>query len=326
MTESPPEASARALQQLPHALRKLRIRDLELLCLLARTRSFARTAESGAMTQPALSKWLREIEHSLDVSLFARTTRRVAPTVFGEALVECAERVLTDLSGVTPTMQALRSGLGQPVNVGVLHGVASVLMPNVLARMERDGPPPRVNLWDDTFDRLLPRLHWREIDMLVCRLDANALNSGFDAIPLYEDDVYVLGGPKHPLAREAKPSWADAACYPWIVAPRNTPMRNTIETTFAHHGIAMPTVIMESSSLMTNAATARMLPCLFLSSKLVVQKSPYSNALHHFGLRCHQFEGTVGVLHNPNPSTAALCLIEIMQSVAHSIASPSSCA
>lgn len=325
MADSAAEVSARIQQQLPQALRKLRVRDLELLCLLARTRSFARTAESGAITQPALSKWLREIEASLDVPLFERTTRRVAPTLFGEALVERAKRVLNDLAGVAPAMQALRDGLGQPVTVGVLHGMASVLIPNVLAGMKRDGPLPRINLCIDTLERLLPRLHWREIDLLVCRLDANALNAGFDAVPLYnDDDVYVFGGPQHPLAREAAPKWSHAACYPWIVAPRGAPMRSAIEAEFAHHGLAMPTVIMESTSLMTNAAAARMLPCLFLSSKLAVQRSPYSNALHNFGLRFTHFERTVGLLHSPSPTTATVALIDVMREVARSFPSSAS--
>ncbi len=310
------EASVRALLKLPQALRKLRIRDLEILCLLARTRSFARTAEASAVTQPALSKWLRDVEQSLDVPLFARTTRRVAPTVFGEALVACAERMLTDLAGVTPAMQALRDGRSQPVNVGVLHGMGSVLIPRVLASMHRDGSSPRINLYHDTLDRLLPRLRWREIDLLVCRLDAGAMNAGFDAVPLYEDDVCVFGGARHPLARKARPTWHDAACYPWIVAPQGAPMRSTIEAEFAHHGLAMPQIVMESTSLMTNAAAAQQLPCLFLSSARVVQPSPYAHTLHNFGLRCNHFAPGVGVLQGDSPSTAALALIEVMREVA----------
>lgn len=316
-----PEASVRALRDLPQALRKLRIRDLEILCLLARTRSFARTAEASAVTQPALSKWLREIEQSLDVPLFARTTRRVAPTVFGEALVDCAERVLTDLAGVTPAMQALRDGRSQPVGVGVLHGMGSVLMPDVLASMQRDGTSPRINLSHDTFDRLLPRLRWREIELLVCRLDAPAMNAGFTSVPLYEDDLCVFGGARHPLARKAKPTWQDAACYPWIVAPHGAPLRSTIEAEFAHHGLAMPEVIMESTSFMTNAAAAQRLPCLFLSSSRVVQPSPYSHALHNFELRCRHFAPAIGVLHGDNPSRSALTLIELMCHAARALAS-----
>lgn len=55
--------------QLPRTLGKLRLRDLETLDLLGRTRSFARTAEAAAITQPALSKWLRELEQAIGLPL-----------------------------------------------------------------------------------------------------------------------------------------------------------------------------------------------------------------------------------------------------------------
>lgn len=307
---------------LPQALRKLRVRDLETLRQLGRTRSFARTAEAAAITQPALSKWLREIEHSLGVTLFERTTRRVTPTPFGDALLERAERMLTDLAGVAPAMQALRDGLGQPVNVGILPGMANVLIPGALARIEQDGPPLRINLIDDTFDHLLPRLHWREIDLLVCRLDAVAMNAGLGVVPLYDDEVGVYGGKQHPLAAKARPTWADAARYPWIVPPPGTPMRRAIETEFAHHGLAMPRVIMESTSLMSNDVSAQAVPSLFLSSVTSVRRSPRADALHDFGLRFNHVAPTVGALHANVPHTAALALIDILRDVTRAYAPP----
>lgn len=313
----------RLARQIPAVLRKLRIRDLETLRWLGRTRSFARTAEAAAITQPALSKWLREIEQALGVSLFERTTRRVSPTPYGDALLERAERMLTDLAGVAPALQALRDGLGQPVNVGILPGMASVLMPQALARLEQTGPALRINLFEETLDRLLPRAHWHEIDLLVCRLDAAAMNAGFGVVPLYDDDVRVFGAHNHPLTRLAAPTWADAARYPWIVPPPGTPMRRAIDTEFAHHGLPAPRVIMESTTLMTNASTAQAMPCLFLASTLGVARSPLGASLHDFGLRFAHVAPTVGVLHGQAPNAAALALIDVLRDVARTLTPPS---
>lgn len=309
---------------IPAALRKLRIRDLETLRWLGRTRSFARTAEAAAITQPALSKWLREIEQALGVALFERTTRRVTPTAYGDALLERAERMLTDLAGVAPALEALRDGLAHPVNVGILPGMASVLMPQTLARIAHTGPALRVNLFEETLDRLLPRARWHEIDLLVCRLDETAMNAGFGVVALYDDEVRVYGAKHHPLAASTTPSWADAARYPWIVPPPGTPMRRAIDTEFAHQGLPMPNVVMESVSLMTNASTAQAMPCLFLASTLGVARSPLRAALHDFGLRFAHVAPTVGVLHNPAPNAAALTLIDHLRHVAQMLSPPAS--
>ncbi|VVE74868.1 HTH-type transcriptional regulator GbpR [Pandoraea sputorum] len=316
----PPELA----RQIPAVLRKLRIRDLETLRWLGRTRSFARTAEAAAITQPALSKWLREIEDALGVSLFERTTRRVTPTPYGDALLERAERMLTDLAGVAPAMQALRDGLARPVNVGVLPGMASVLMPQTLAQLERTGPTLRINLFEDTLDRLLPRAHWHEIDLLVCRLDETAMNAGFGTVPLYEDDVRVFGARNHPLASHPSPGWPDVARYPWIVPPPGTPMRRAIDTEFAHHGLPLPRVVMESVTLMTNASTAQVMPCLFLASTLGVARSPLAPTLHDFGLPFSHVAPTVGVLHGHAPSAATLALIDVLQDVSRTLTASSS--
>lgn len=66
--QSAPSALAGA-DALPSALRRLRLRDLETLAWLGRYRSFARTAEAASVTQPALSKWLRELEEQLGLPL-----------------------------------------------------------------------------------------------------------------------------------------------------------------------------------------------------------------------------------------------------------------
>lgn len=308
----------RLARQLPQALRKLRVRDLETLRWLGRTRSFARTAEVAAITQPALSKWLREIEQALGVPLFARTTRRVTPTVYGIALLERAERMLTDLAGMTPALQALRDGLGEPVTIGVLPTMGSVLLPSAIARMESVGPPLRIVVIEDTLDKLLPRALRRDIDLLVCRLDATAMNAGLVTVPLYQDDVRMFGARHHPLAAKASPTWADAARYPWIAPPPGTPMRTAIELEFAAHGLAMPRVVMESVSLQVNAATAQSTPCLFLSSTLGVACAPLGPALHDFGMPFSHVVPTVGVLHAHAPNAAALAFVDILRAVAPS--------
>ncbi|MFK0375901.1 LysR substrate-binding domain-containing protein [Pandoraea sp. NPDC090278] len=195
-------------------------------------------------------------------------------------------------------------------------------MPQTLARLERTGPALRINLFEDTLDRLLPRARWHEIDLLVCRLDETAMNAGFGTVPLYEDDVRVFGARNHPLASHPSPGWPDVARYPWIVPPPGTPMRRAIDTEFAHHGLPLPRVIMESVTLMTNASTAQAMPCLFLASTLGVARSPLAPALHDFGLPFSHVAPTVGVLHGHAPSAATLALIEVLKDVSHTLATP----
>ena len=69
-----------------------KLRQLQGLLALARTGSFSRAAADSSMTQPAFSQMIRELETTLDVRLFDRTTRRVDLTDAGRTLVGLVQR------------------------------------------------------------------------------------------------------------------------------------------------------------------------------------------------------------------------------------------
>jgi DNA-binding transcriptional LysR family regulator len=73
--------------------RRLKMRDLEILATIGSTLSLTRTADRMAMTQPALSKWLRELEELLLTPLFERTTRRITPTPAGQIVMLCGATI-----------------------------------------------------------------------------------------------------------------------------------------------------------------------------------------------------------------------------------------
>ncbi|GJH08518.1 hypothetical protein CBA19CS11_06790 [Caballeronia novacaledonica] len=175
----PPGAARGRIEHLPYVLRRLRIRDLETLDWLGRHLSFARTAEEASITQPALSKWLRELEDTLGLPLFERTSRRVAPTAYGEAMLECAARVLTDLRTIQPAFDALKRGTSLPLKVGMLPYISMRLLPGVIEYLASHAPTQQINYTENTLDHLLPLMQRRELDMVVCRLESLVLTAGY---------------------------------------------------------------------------------------------------------------------------------------------------
>ena len=252
---------------LPTALRKLRIRDLEMLACLGRNLSIGRTAEAAAVSQPALSKWLKDIECALGASLFERTTRRMTTTPCGELVLTAVDRILTDLRRVPPRLEAMQSGIGRTLSLGIIPGASQVIVPPILRWSTRRYGELQIHVNENTFDVLLPQLQRHELDLLVCRLDANALNTEFRIRRLYDDEFTIVCGPDHPLLARSDITWRDAAEFPWIAPSTGAPLRIAIEMEFAHAGLRMPPVVLESHSLQTNIAVARQIPCLFVTSR-----------------------------------------------------------
>nr|WP_311526996.1 LysR substrate-binding domain-containing protein [uncultured Ralstonia sp.] len=317
-----PAAPAGAAEALPNALRRLRLRELEMLDLLGRTLSFSQTAEAAALSQPALSKWLRELEQELGVVLFVRTTRRVAPTVYGETVLASIERILADLGRLPAALGALRQGMGVPVSIGFLPGIAAVLLPQAIETLHRDGSAILLQMREGTLDQLLPAMQRRELDLLVCRLEATAMQSGLVAQGLYRDEVRVVATRRHPLNGRRKITWQDAAQYPWIAPASGTPMRRAIEAEFALAGLSMPRVVLESLSLPTNLAVADRLNGLFVSSLQSASRALDGDQFCFLPLKVSNVAPVVGLLHTAPAGAPVEAVIRALRNAAATLGTP----
>ncbi|RAB20178.1 LysR family transcriptional regulator, partial [Burkholderia multivorans] len=85
---------------------RLRLRHLQVLLSLASTGNLSQSAAALATTQPALSKWLKELEEDVGLPLFERHARGLRPTPYGDALIEHARRVEAQLDVARDDMAA----------------------------------------------------------------------------------------------------------------------------------------------------------------------------------------------------------------------------
>ena len=97
---------------------RIRLRHLQLLVSLAETQNVSRSAELLHMTQPALSKWLKDLEADIGVVLFERHARGLRPTHYCEALIEHARRIGVDLDRARDEMALLLAGSTGYVAIG----------------------------------------------------------------------------------------------------------------------------------------------------------------------------------------------------------------
>ncbi len=252
-------------------IRRLKFRHLEMLVVLGRTGSFGRAAALCGLSQPALSKWVKDLEQSLGVILFERSTRRMSLSEDGALVMRHAERVLADMARLHGQLEARREGKAGRLHVGLLAALAPVVMPEVLARVQESGWAIDVQTVEDTMDRMVPLLHERRLDLIIGRLGSREYASGLNHRLLFEDRLCVAAPTTHPLARRRRPvSWADACAYPWIIPPAESPLRGMFEHTLAHERLPPPRVALESASVLTNYHVARRLGCLFATSERVV--------------------------------------------------------
>ena len=231
----------------------LKPRHLQLIASLDDMRNIARVAGSLNVTQPAVSKALAEIERGLQVKLFERSSRGVAPTAFGECMVRHARNVLADLDNARDELRALMAGSAGKVAVGVLPAAGPVLLPKSVAELKRRSPLTTVVIREGTADTLLADLRSGVVELVVGTLPSARLLSGIaQSILCKEQPIVLVCGAHHPLVKRRRVRWRDLVGYPWILPPSGTAMREPLEQTFAEHELPLPADRVESVSFTVN--------------------------------------------------------------------------
>lgn len=123
-----------------HRLRPIDLVELRGLCLAVELGSLGRAAEAMGISQPALSKRMRELEMFAGTPLLYRSPRGVTATAAGELLYREARGLLTRAEHLEEVLDGLR-GARTTVRLAAGHTIAEYLLPGVLADLD-DGPSP----------------------------------------------------------------------------------------------------------------------------------------------------------------------------------------
>ena len=136
----------------------LRIRDLEVLLAVAAAGSMQRAAQRAHLTQPAISKIVRDLEASFGTTLYERSKRGVSLTESGRALAERARYLLNDIESTREEIAAIDKGVVGALRIGVLPVVESTLLPKGLQALRKVAPGLRIRIEEGARAALLGSL------------------------------------------------------------------------------------------------------------------------------------------------------------------------
>ena len=142
----------------------LSIRHLRALVAVAEYRNFAAAATNLGISQPTLTRTVRKAEDMLGVTLFTRTTRRVALTAAGREFMPMAERLLSDLGlGIRNIRELADVERGQVV-IASLMTIAHGILPTVIRQFAEQYPSVAVELREGVQTRVLEEVRGGSAD------------------------------------------------------------------------------------------------------------------------------------------------------------------
>ena len=142
----------------------LSIRHLRALVAVAEYRNFAAAATDLGISQPTLTRTVRKAEDMLSVTLFTRTTRRVALTAAGREFMPMAERLLSDLGlGIRNIRELADVERGQVV-IASLMTIAHGILPTVIRQFAEQYPSVAVELREGVQTRVIEEVRGGSAD------------------------------------------------------------------------------------------------------------------------------------------------------------------
>lgn len=238
----------------PALLMRLKTRQLVLLAQLGAERHLGRAAAAMAISQPAATKLLQQLEEVLGVDLFKRLARGMEPTAAGEVLIRYARQLLSDFGFVRAEMRALRSGLRGTLRVGSVPGAVPGLLAPALVHYKQLHPRVAVSVLVDTSDVMLAHLGRGEVDLVLGRLTEGSHDDEFDSLPLLGEAQVAVVRCGHPLLQADAVVLRDLVQWPWILQPPGSPQRSRFESALREAGIHARLDITESASPIVTTA------------------------------------------------------------------------
>ncbi|MFB9948524.1 pca operon transcription factor PcaQ [Rhizobium puerariae] len=300
---------------------RVKFRHLHTFMEVARQKSVVRAAEILNVSQPAVTKTIRELEEALGVAVFEREGRGIRITRYGEVFLRHAGAALTALrQGIDSVSQELFES-APPVRVGALPTVSTRVMPRAMTLFLAEKTGSRVKIVTGDNAVLMEQLRIGDLDLVVGRLASPEKMTGLSFEHLYSEQVVFVVRPGHPLLGGKRSIFGGFAEYPVLMPTRGSIIRPSVEQFLIANGVAsLPTQI-ETVSDAFGRAFVRESDAIWIISSGVVAADIGDGILATLPIDTGETRGPVGLTMRADaaPSTPVSILMQTIRQAAGEI-------
>ncbi len=175
--------------------------------------NFTRAAEHLRISQPALSRSIQKLERDLGQPVFERKSRSISLTEAGNLLQARARQVLAIIEDTVA--EIADDGKSGRIRIGAIPTVAPYFLPKVLRRFSEEFPDVTLLVQENTTDKLLKACTQGEIDLAILALPIPV--KYLEVQPLFEEELFLVLPPDHPLVSQNKIRLKDIEPLPFVM-------------------------------------------------------------------------------------------------------------
>ncbi|MGH6769625.1 MAG: LysR family transcriptional regulator [Xanthobacteraceae bacterium] len=227
-------------------LHRLKLRELRVLLAVTEAGSMAKAATQLAISQPAVSRAIADMEASLGVSLFDRGPQGVKPTPYGRALINRSVAVFDELRQGVTEIKFIADPTAGEVRIAGSSTMVVGLIAAVIDRLSRRYPRISFHVVTTEPAMLDRELRERKVDFIITVAPVN--EEEMDVETLYDDQMVVVAAAKNPWTRRRRFELAELANEPWALPAPDSGWGTAVARAFRANGMEPPRATVTSSS------------------------------------------------------------------------------
>jgi DNA-binding transcriptional LysR family regulator len=212
---------------------------------VAKHKSFSKAAEELFISQPAVTKHIKELERKVGMGLIQRRRGGFSLTEAGKILFKYTHKISSHLMDIENLLENLKKDHQGILKIGTTESYSKGLMPKLLSGFQASCPFMKIALDVGNSEEIEKSLLVYKNDLVLIAVTKKT--SRFESIPFLKEELVLIISPNHPLVKRKTVSLKELERYPLIIRAKGSTTRRIILQAFKEVGIH-PSLLIEAGS------------------------------------------------------------------------------
>lgn len=208
----------------------MRLNQFEFLVALKKYKSFSKVSKALLISQPSISRAIKELEEELGYIVLKRGQNGIEFTPRGEMLVEKAENIMREVCSIRDINSVTESDLKCEVKVGTSSHFCNAVVLDVLVGLKEEFPKLVIKLINSDVRRVIEEVVMKDLDLGIIQIndiDEKTILTEIEKNTLtfteiFREEMCFIVGQNHPLLKKEKVSMMEILQFPFVTAKNST--------------------------------------------------------------------------------------------------------
>lgn len=302
----------------------MKLGQLDHFLVVAERGSLGRAARFLNISEPALSKSIRNLERELGVQLLDRGPRGMTPTVFGDSVAARARLIRSETNLIRREIAELK-GVGTGiVRVGARPSFGAAYLPTAVARFHHQWPGVRAVVREGMMTTMVSELIHGELDIVVVTLADAPPDDALVQEKLMQNAVGIVARHDHPLAGRKVQHARRLGGFPWVRLLGSDPVHDRFQMLLAKNDLQDVDIAVESESVRFLLSYICKTDALGFFPENMIEEMPSGERLVILEVPGMAWRRQLGFLRRRHaaPTPAARALMDVIRAVCNARTAP----